>query len=59
MRLNSTSMMKEMRKTFADIVDNAQQLTDELNKNPVTASAVYAKILQNIKTRYNILFGER
>lgn len=59
LRLNSTSMMKELRKTFAGIVDSAQQLTDELNKNQVTASAVYAKILQNIKTRYNILFGER
>lgn len=58
LHLNSTSMMKELRKTFAGIVDSAQQLADELNKNQVTTSTVYAKILQNIMARYHILFED-
>lgn len=56
LHLNATSMMKEMKKTFLKIVNNAHELEANLNKNALTSSDVYEKIITNIDKRYKILF---
>lgn len=57
LELNSSLMMKEMEKSFARIVEKARQLADQLNDAPLTASGVYEKIMNNIRSRSEILFG--
>ena len=56
LNLNATSMMKEMQKTFSHIVDDGLKLADILDKDALTSSDVYEKILKNIENRYKILF---
>ena len=57
LELNAPLMLKEVQKTFARIVENAQQLADELNADPFSASPVYKKIMSNIRRRCDTLFG--
>ena len=56
LHLNATSMMKEMKKIFSKIVNDAHELEENLNKNALTSSDVYEKIITNIDRRYKILF---
>ena len=57
LELNAPLMMKEMEKSFARIVEKAQQLADRLNDDPLTTSTIYKKILNNIRRRSDTLFG--
>lgn len=56
LNLNATSMMKEMQKTFSHIVDDGRKLADILDKDALTSSDVYEKILKNVENRYRALF---
>lgn len=56
LHLNATSMMKEMKRTFLNIIEDSHVLADQLNKNELTSSDIYEKILKNIEKRYNTLF---
>ena len=58
LHLNTTSMMKEMKKTFSNIVADAHKLAETLNKEELTSSDIYEKIITNIESRYQVLFGE-
>ena len=58
LHLNSTSMMKEMAKTFSNIKDDACKLANILNQNKTTASPIYEKIIENITTRHQVLFDK-
>lgn len=57
LELNPSLMMKEMKKSFARIVDQAQQLADSLNADPLTASGIYKKIMNNIRHRSETIFS--
>ena len=58
LHLNKTSLMKEMKKVYSNIINEGQKLADILNENPLTSSEVYEKIMDNIKNRYELLFEE-
>ena len=58
LHLNTTSMMKEMKKTFSNIVADAHKLSETLNKEELTSSDIYEQIITNIESRYQVLFGE-
>ena len=56
LNLNATSMMKEMQKNLSHVVDDARKLADIRDKDALTSSDVYEKILKNIENRSRILF---
>ena len=47
-----------MKKTFSNIVADAHKLAETLNKEELTSSDIYEKIITNIESRYQVLFGE-
>lgn len=44
-----------MRKTFSHIVDDDRKLADILDKDALTLSDIYEKILKNIEVRHLML----
>lgn len=44
-----------MQKTFSHIVDDNRKLADILDKDALTLSDIYEKILKNIKVRHLML----
>ena len=45
-----------MQKTFSHIVDDNRKLADIFDKDALTSSDIYEKILKNIEARHPMLF---
>lgn len=54
--LSVVSTIKTMKEVFSNIIEDANKLADTLNKDKLTSSDIYQKIISNIETRYHVLF---
>ncbi len=56
LNLNPTATLNLLRQSFAGVVEHAEHLADRLNADSLTASKIYAKIIANIRVRFERLF---
>lgn len=56
LNLNPTATWNLLRQSFAGVVEHAELLANRFNADPLTASEIYAKIIANVRTRFERLF---
>ncbi len=54
--LDPTATWDILRQAFTGVVSHAELLANRFNADPLTASEIYAKIIANIRTRFERLF---